>query len=453
MKTWVRKTLSVGVLAAGALLFAPAAAQADVHQSTGDNNGILNGTQIAVPVRVPVNIVGNSLGILGVANAHGAGVNFTESAHDVQSTGDNNGILNGTQVYLPVTVPVNVVGNAAAIAGEANAAGVGVNRVRGHKVESARTTEHGWPGSGAGQFTGDNNGILNGTQLYAPITVPINACGNSLAVLGAAYSQAICANDLGGHHHKGGKWKKESGRLGRGAWQSTGDNNGIANGTQLYAPINLPVNLAGNAVALLGQANSRAIAVNESGHPDGIVQSTGDNNGILNGTQIAAPISLPINICGNSLGILGQANAAAACANGGFSGGGWGGGHWDGDGHGHGHGGHGHGGHGHGNGGHGHGGHGNGDNDGDHGDVDDDDYLDDHGAVDDDDNDDKPGYGQGTKPATNAGYGDVKDDKYATDDDDDTKSGGRAAEASPVTGLTETVGGGLGGLALLNTLR
>jgi len=447
MKTWVRKTLSVGVLAAGALLCAPAAAQADVHQSTGDNNGILNGTQIAVPVRVPVNIVGNSLGILGVANAHGAGVNFTESGRDVQRTGNNNGILNGTQVYLPVTVPLNVVGNAAAIAGEANAAGVGVNRVRGRKAESARTTEHGWPGNG-GQFTGDNNGILNGTQLYAPITIPINACGNSLAVLGAAYSQAICANDVWGHQHRGGKWKKESGRLGRGAWQSTGDNNGIANGTQLYAPINLPVNLAGNSVALLGQANSRAIAVNESGHDDGFVQSTGNNNGILNGTQIAAPISLPINICGNSLGILGQASSAAACANGGFFGG------WDG---GQGHGGHGHGGHGHG--GHGHGGHGNGgdngwDNDGDNGDVDDDDYLDDNGVLD----DEKPGYGQGEEPDSNDGYGDVKDDKYAADDADDTKHGGRKAEASPVTGLTETVGGvsdnaGLRGLALLNTLR
>ena len=97
MKTWVRKTLSVGVLAAGALLFAPGAANADVRQSNGDNNGILNGTQIAVPVRVPVNVVGNSLGILGIADSHAAGINFTESTRGGQSNGNNNGILNGTQ--------------------------------------------------------------------------------------------------------------------------------------------------------------------------------------------------------------------------------------------------------------------------------------------------------------------------------------------------------------------
>src|SRR5690349_12369911 len=182
MKTWVRKTLSVGVLAAGALLFAPGAAQADDHvQATGANNGILNGTQIAVPVSVPINVVGNSLGILGVANAQGAGVNVTESGRGGrggQVTGINNGILNGTQAYLPVNVPVNVVGNSAAVLGGASATGVGIN---GRKAESAKTTEHGRPGHG-GQFTGANNGILNGTQLYAPIDIPINVCGNSLAI-------------------------------------------------------------------------------------------------------------------------------------------------------------------------------------------------------------------------------------------------------------------------------
>ena len=430
MKTWVRKTLSVGVLAAGALLFAPGAANADVRQSTGDNNGILNGTQIAVPVRVPVNIVGNALGILGEANAHGAGVNFTESARrDRQSTGDNNGIANGTQVYLPVSVPVNVVGNAVAVLGEANASGVGVN---GRRVESAHTTEHWGPG---GQSTGDNNGILNGTQIYAPIDLPINVCGNSLAILGGSYSQAICANNTWGGHRKG--WKHESAQITEGARQSTGDNNGIANGTQLYAPVSLPVNLAGNSVALLGAADSRAVAVNESGHGDGAGQSTGDNNGILNGTQVAVPISVPINVCGNSLGILGAAHSAAACVNGdGVLG--------DDNGH-----------HGHGHGHHGHPGNGN-DNAADNGD--DNDYLNDGGVADDNYGNDNAGDHNGNA-ADHNGYGDVQDDKYAAGGGHDAMTGRQGAkEASPVSGLTDTVSGvsdrsGLQGLGLLNTLR
>jgi hypothetical protein len=401
MKTWVRKTLSVGVLAAGALLFAPGAANADVRQNTGDNNGVLNGNQIAVPVSVPVNVVGNSLGILG----------------------------------------------------EANATGVGVNR-----------TEHGRRDI---QNTGDNNGILNGNQIYAPIDIPINACGNSLALLGGANAQAICANNVWTHrrgHGWRGHWKNESGHVTEHSWQNTGDNNGILNGNQLYAPVRLPVNLAGNAVGVLGQGNARAVAVNESGHGDGFVQNTGDNSGILNGNQLAVPISVPINICGNSLGILGAANSAAACANNsGFVGGGddWG---WDGPSCGHSHptcgnGGHGHG---HGNGhGHGHGngpGDGHGQNAGDNGD-DDGDYLGDNGSQggahggyghDQGAGNDDNGYGQGHQ-AGDKGYGKPGADKYGDDDRSLT-------EASPVSGLTETVDGvsgdsGLGGLSLLDTLR
>ena len=69
MKTWVRKTLSVGVLAAGALLLAPTAAQADTWQNSSDNNGIANGLQAYAPIDIPINACGNALGILGEANA------------------------------------------------------------------------------------------------------------------------------------------------------------------------------------------------------------------------------------------------------------------------------------------------------------------------------------------------------------------------------------------------
>jgi hypothetical protein len=447
MKTWVRKTLSVGVLAAGALLFAPGAAHADSHQVTGANNGILNGTQIAVPVQVPINVVGNSLGILGVADSRGVGINNTESGRigrGGQFTGANNGIANGTQAYLPISVPVNVVGNSAAVLGAAHSTGVGVNNARSRKAESAQVTEDGW-WPGGSQFTGVNNGILNGTQIYAPVDIPINVCGNSLAILGGAYSQALCANNVSVRKVHG---KKESAHVTEGGKQITGMNNGIANGTQLYAPISLPLNLSGNSAALLGSASSHAVSVNESaqGGPD-FVQATGANNGILNGTQVAVPISVPINVCGNSLGILGAAASNAACVNGagGLGGFGFDGDDWDGD-HGHGHKGH-------------H--HGHGDNAGDNGD-DDGDYAGAHGNQDDDnkpygdvadDNADNKPYGDvADDNADNKPYGDVADDAAGSDSDD--KGGRKSAEASPVSSLTETVSNsGLGGLGLLNTLR
>jgi hypothetical protein len=459
MKTWVRKTLSVGVLAAGALLFAPGAAHADARQSNGDNSGILNGTQLVTGVQVPVNVVGNSVGILGEANSFGTGVNRVEGTHVGQFNGDNNGIANGTQAYLPITVPLNIAGNSAAVAGEANSAAAAANDVHGRRTESVHTNGGWWGGNGGSQFNGDNSGIANGTQIYAPISVPINACGNSIALLGGAWSHAICGNDVfgGTRVHR---FHRESGKVTESAWQSNGDNSGILNGTQLYAPISLPVNLSGNSVAALGEANSHAVSGNriESARGGWIGQSNGDNRGILNGTQIAAPISIPVNVCGNSLGILGGASSVAACGNDVFGGDDI----WIDD-HGHRH--HGHGGHGllgGDNGTKGHGGHkGHGQNAGDNGNQAGQ-YAGDNGTKPatsgyGDDNGTEPatgGYGNGTAPATN-GYQGNKDDnsKYG-----DTRGKSKSTEASPVANLTDSVGGvgdssGLGGLGLLNTLR
>jgi ChpA-C len=397
MKTWVRKTLSVGVLAAGALLFAPGAAHAGVSQDSSDNNGILNGTQLVAPVSVPLNVVGNAIGVAGEANAAGAGQNWTEGGWGAdQDSSDNNGIGNGTQVYLPITVPLNVVGNAVGVLGEANAAGAGVNGHSHGRKESTRLTEHGHPN----QDSSDNNGILNGTQIYSPIDIPINICGTSLALLGEANAQAICAN----HGHG----RNESGWV---ADQDSHDNNGILNGTQVFAPISLPVNLAGNAIGVLGEGNAAAAASNESGRGHRVGQDSSDNNGILNGTQIAAPIHVPVNICGNALGILGEANATAACGNGHGTGfGGNQGGH-----HGH-----------HGNGG--------------------------------DNGDDYPsGGGNGHHDTDLMGDGGAQGaGAYGSNSN---SSGGRSAapEASAVDSLTQGVGGvggaNLGGLDLLNTLR
>nr|WP_296067109.1 chaplin family protein [uncultured Actinoplanes sp.] len=454
MKTWVRKTLSVGVLAAGALLFAPAAAQADSHQSNGDNVGLLNGTQIVAPIKVPVNVVGNSIAILGGADSQSAGVNHIESGKTkggwgpnggaIQSNGDNVGLLNGTQAYLPVNVPVNVVGNSVAVLGGADSRSVGVNKIG--RNESARTEGHRWDDRTI-QSNGDNVGFLNGTQLYAPIDIPVNVCGNSIALLGGATSRTICANVIGDR-------RRESAKVTEDAIQSNGDNVGVANGTQLFAPITLPVNLSGNSIAALGGASSRTVSVNsvESTHPD-VVQSNGHNVGVLNGTQAAVPINVPINACGNSLGLLlGGASSSAVCYNGigdvlgdrdDFDG-------WDGDrcgDRGWAHDRHGCKGHGH----KGHHGHGNGnDNAGDNGD--DDQYAGDNG--DKDDQGAKPahnGYG-GTKPA-HSGYGDEKPVATGSKSDSD---GGR--EALPVGGVSDTVGGvtenaGLGSLGLLSTLR
>ncbi|WP_436525044.1 hypothetical protein [Actinoplanes sp. HUAS TT8] len=450
-KTWVRKTLSVGIMAAGALLMAPAAAQAGGHghgsfapvgqggitQVSSTNLGALNGTQFAAPVVAPLNMNGNALALGGISSATGGGVNRVEGSQARrggngigQQSGGNVGFLNGTQIAVPVTVPINQNGNADSLFGVSSARGTGVN----HVTEGAQATGGGW-GNGIGQQSGGNVGFLNGTQIAVPVTIPINQCGNADSLFGVSSARATCGNFIGGSgfgrsfvqggHGAQGGHGVQGGQGGVGGW-----NNGVVQG--------------GNRVG---------------GWDNGINQTSYGNIGFLNGSQFAAPIVAPINACGNSLGsLLGSAQSSAICVN------------RIGD---------------TGNDvvwvkkpakGHNHGGAVQGDNGDDcgcggddnggvrgdhggyvnHGDApavnDDNGYTNDEQPADvqgdqgdqgyGDVKNDHPGHVKGDKGGK--GYGDVQDDKYGD------KTGGRnSVESTPVSGLT----GSLGGLDLLNTLR
>ena len=83
MKTWVRKTLSAGILAAGALLLAPSAAQADAGQ---DVSGILNNNSVLSDNQ----LTGNALSLLGGA-ANAVGVVVTESTTATEGRRRGNG--------------------------------------------------------------------------------------------------------------------------------------------------------------------------------------------------------------------------------------------------------------------------------------------------------------------------------------------------------------------------
>ncbi|MEV6526201.1 chaplin family protein [Longispora sp. NPDC051575] len=78
MKPWITKSISVGMLAAA--IVAGGATQASaavvtegagVHQVSIDNDGVLNGNQIYAVVQVPINVCGIGVGaVIGI----GAGV-------------------------------------------------------------------------------------------------------------------------------------------------------------------------------------------------------------------------------------------------------------------------------------------------------------------------------------------------------------------------------------------
>jgi hypothetical protein len=89
-----------------------------------------------------------------------------------------------------------VLGTAAAAlaftAGPASAGGHGDrhdDRGHGHSNWYDDDNGHG------GQNSHGNVGLGNGNQLLIPVHIPINVCGNSVAVLGIASSNAGCVNN------------------------------------------------------------------------------------------------------------------------------------------------------------------------------------------------------------------------------------------------------------------
>ncbi|MET7570606.1 chaplin [Streptomyces sp. NPDC005492] len=167
--------------------------------------------------------------------------------------------------------------------------------------------------SGARGSSADSPGVLSGNTVQAPVHVPVNVCGNTVNVVGVL-NPAVgnkCGNQGGG---SGGGY---------------GDSGGYGS--------------SGGHGAHGGSGGSHA-----GGHASG-------SPGVGSGNHVQVPIDAPVNVCGNSVDVIGIGNPATGndCANGGS---------WNGGGHDHGtppgggghHGGGGghHGGHHHGGGGH-----------------------------------------------------------------------------------------------------
>ncbi|MEV0455719.1 chaplin family protein [Catellatospora methionotrophica] len=112
----------------------------------------------------------------------------------------NTGVANGTQVFAPIQAPINLCGIAAGVGGDAIASCTGGSAAELDGVFDARL------------ISTNNHGVLNGTQVFAPIQAPINVCGVAAGVLGnaAAKCKGGASADMHGDHHKKKKHQCDS---------------------------------------------------------------------------------------------------------------------------------------------------------------------------------------------------------------------------------------------------
>ncbi|MFF0113045.1 chaplin [Streptomyces prasinus] len=102
---------------------------------------------------------------------------------------------------------------------------------------------------------------------------------------------------------------------------------GVLSGNSVQAPVHAPVNVCGNTVDAVGVLNPAVgnSCAHRGGSPSGgpggarTDGHTAGSPGVASGNRVEAPVHIPVNVCGNSVDVVGLGDAALGndCGNGG----------------------------------------------------------------------------------------------------------------------------------------
>jgi hypothetical protein len=100
--------------------------------------------------------------------------------------------------------------------------------------------------SGASGTAAGSPGVVSGNEIQAPIHIPVNACGDTVNVVGAgnrAFGNS-CANE------------SDSSAAAAQAQGTTTDSSGVVAGNSVELPVHVPVNACGDSVDVVGLLNT-----------------------------------------------------------------------------------------------------------------------------------------------------------------------------------------------------
>ena len=277
--------------AAPAAPVAPAAPAAPVTTTSGDS-GVLSGTQGIVSVDVPVTVGGNAISVLGdSAAAAPAPAPAAPVASAPATTSGDDSIGSGTQGLVDVTLPVTVGGNAISVLGDSASTGTPTEAPAGGAADAVPA------GSATGTTSGDD-GILGGTQVVPSVGLPVTVGGNAVSVIGDSSSTGSTTAPAVG---------SGIGSTTDGA--ATSGDDSVAGGTQVIPTVTTPVTVGGNAISVVGDSASTGTTAG-TGTTDTGTGSTGGttsgDDGILGGTQVVPSVGLPVTVGGNAISVVGD---------------------------------------------------------------------------------------------------------------------------------------------------
>ncbi|EPD85890.1 hypothetical protein HMPREF1529_00905 [Microbacterium sp. oral taxon 186 str. F0373] len=214
-------------------------------------------------------------------------------AQAAETTGDD-GLLSGTQGLISVAVPVTVAGNGISVLGDATST----------DAQTSSPSPSVSVGGGDASTSG-SDGTGSGTQALVDVVLPVNLGGNAVSVLGDATTTSAATSQPTTAAAPTAEPSTTA------AASSTGGADSILGGTQGVVDAAAPVTVGGNAVSVLGDAESTNAATAAPADTSGTASSGGattdGTDGILGGTQLGLPVSAPITLGGNAIAVAGDA--------------------------------------------------------------------------------------------------------------------------------------------------
>ncbi|MFB7651178.1 MULTISPECIES: chaplin family protein [unclassified Streptomyces] len=112
-------------------------------------------------------------------------------------------------------------------------------------------------GAGADAAAEGSPGLLSGNAIQLPVDVPVNICGNTVDVAGLLNPAAgnSCANKDVAKTDSSQDSSGQASSSGASAQSHTADSPGLLSGNGLQLPVDLPVNVSGNSVSVVGLGN------------------------------------------------------------------------------------------------------------------------------------------------------------------------------------------------------
>ncbi|MBK5995512.1 chaplin, partial [Streptomyces sp. MBT58] len=144
--------------------------------------------------------------------------------------------------------------------------------------------------AGAASAATGSPGVLSGNSVSVPIDIPVNVCGNSVTV-GGLINPTFgndCENGSAGSSQDAGPQNRIGGGSGDGAQAGNGARAGSTTASDRHGE------QPGTGRHRAGGAGAEGVA---QGSP-----------GILSGNAVQAPIDIPVNVCGNSVSVIGLLN-------------------------------------------------------------------------------------------------------------------------------------------------